>query len=218
MIDLVIVDDHQAMLDTLRLWFEIHYSIEIKVVGCFHRGDQFLESLRKVQPHVLLLDMYMPQSMSGADIAHYVRENYPQIAILVFTSRIDAKSVRECMALGVNGIIEKDRPIQDTLEALKQVANGEIYLSQKALRYSAEALSTGVAQQQSGEQVTELTLREKEIIQWIAKGLTSKEVAVKLHTSHHTIEKYRKTIMQKLHFNKMTSVIQYAIKHGIVDV
>ncbi len=218
MIDIVIVDDHQAMLDTLRLWFEFHYSNEVKILGCFNRGDQFLESLRRAQPQVLLLDMHMPDSMSGYDIAGYVRENHPEIAILVFTSRIDAKSVRECLALGVKGIIEKDRPIEDTLEALRKVANGEIYLSQKALRYSVEALSPAAIQQQSNKSLAELTLREKEIVRWIAKGMTSKEVAEKLHMSHHTVEKHRQIIMQKWNCNKMTSVIQLAIKNGIIDV
>lgn len=217
MIDVILVDDHRAFLDTLCLYFQIEYEQSIRIIGSFHTGVDAIEFLRQTQPDVLLLDVEMPDGVSGLEIIHYVQQNHPAVGVLVLTAQLTSKVVHDFLQADAKGIVGKERPMSEIVEAIQRIAKGGRYLSDRAVELSIKVM------QEKGHPIDkqqippiELTPREKEIIRYVALGMSSKEIGLKLHMSHHTVEKHRKLIMQKLGFSKMTSVIQYAIKHKII--
>jgi|JI6StandDraft_1071083.scaffolds.fasta_scaffold61087_1 DNA-binding NarL/FixJ family response regulator len=210
---LLIVDDHQIILDSLRLLFS---AIEnVTVVLTLTDSRQVLPLLETHEIDVVVSDLHMPH-LSGIDLTLQLRKKYPDVKILLLTMAEDAPHIREAIKAGVNGYVLKKSGREELEKAVQTIIAGRKYYSEAVI----EELSANAPEDLNEAQPTtilHLTGREIEIIQLIAKELSSHEIATALCISIPTVETHRRNIMQKLGVKSVVGVVKYAMRHGLVQ-
>ncbi|GGB02590.1 LuxR C-terminal-related transcriptional regulator [Puia dinghuensis] len=211
MIKVMITDDHLLVTDSLSKALAAYDHIDIS--GIYNTGEALLQALRKQLPDVLLLDVHLADA-KDASLAKRILQNYPGIKILIMTADESIVLVRELMEAGCYGYLSKSRATGAILaEALRKVADGELYvdepLKEKLLK---DLLQPGA--KRLGEK-NKLTMREKEVLQLIAAGLSNRQIADKLCVSLRTIENHRYNLLQKLDEKNAVGLVKAAIRLGL---
>ncbi len=204
MIRVLLAEDQRLFIDALQKVIQEDDSIEI--VGVCDSGDQVVESVLKLRPDVLLLDINMP-GQDGVTVAEKLKKMHSDVKILVVTSFSSELLINELLTLGVEGFILKTDDIQSFFEAIHSVSVGERF-------YSDEVKSMIHKKRDAGEQFV-LSAREIEIIKYICKGLSTPEIARCLHISPLTVETHRKNIHHKLNIRHSSELIRYALQRGL---
>lgn len=210
---LLIVDDHQIILDSLRLLFS---AIEnVTVVLTLTDSRQVLPLLEAHEIDIVVSDLHMPH-LTGIDLTLQLRKKYPEVKILLLTMAEDAPHIREAIKAGVNGYVLKKSGREELEKAVQTIISGRKYYSEAVI----EELSANAPEDLNEAQPTtilHLTGREIEIIQLIAKELSSHEIAAALSISIPTVETHRRNLMQKLGVKSVVGVVKYAMRHGLVQ-
>ncbi|HSO37739.1 MAG TPA: response regulator transcription factor [Labilithrix sp.] len=210
----LLVDDHKIIRDGLRAILEKHATIE--VVGEAADGHEALEVARIARPDVVVMDVSM-RGLNGIDAtARFVRE-LPGIKVLGLSMNSDRRYVMAMLAAGAVGYVLKDAPSDELVRALRTVAEGQTYLSpaisgiviERAVNASLPA-ATRIA--------NELSTREREVLQLLAEGRTSKEIGARLHIAMTTVESHRRQIMSKLKLRSVAELTKYAIREGLTPL
>ncbi|GCD77451.1 DNA-binding response regulator [Thermaurantimonas aggregans] len=204
MIRVLIAEDQRLFINALQKVIEEEKDFEI--VGYCDSGDEVLNSVLKYEPDVLLLDINMP-GMDGVTVAEQLRKSGVDVRILVVTSYSSKLLVNELHSLGVNGFILKSDDINVLFEAIRTVYNGESYFTEEIRDFLKK--KTEVKNHPT------LSSREIQIIQLICQGLSSNEIAERLHISPLTVDTHRKKINQKLNIKHTSELIKYAIQRGL---
>lgn len=210
MIKLMITDDHQMVIDGLKALLKPVPDLE--VVGEALHGAALLGQLKRLKPDVVLLDIGMPV-MDGIEAAGHIKQDFPAVKILICTTHSEAYKVKKCLKVGVDGYILKGAGREELLKAIKQVVAGKSYYDAQIVEIIMDGFNT-----QRKQQRPELTEREIEVVQWIAQGKTTREIADDLFLSPFTIETHRRNILAKLELNNVVELVRYAIEHGIVEL
>lgn len=197
----VVIDDHAVMRDGLR---SVLSRTGFEVVGEGGTGARALELVDSLAPDVLLLDARLPD-MGGLEVLRRLGERDESPHVLVLSASSDPGLVSEALALGALGFVCKTCGAEELVSAVKSVARGLPHVGAK----SAEAIEHTQAGARS------LTPREVEIVQLIAEGLSSKEMAERLGISFRTVETHRERILRKLHLRNTAEVVRFAITAGI---
>jgi DNA-binding NarL/FixJ family response regulator len=210
-INIAILDDHQIIIDGLKLLLES--DSKINVVFEATSGSIFLRKLTEIDRivDIVLLDLMMPE-ISGFEMALMLKKDYPEIKIIVLSMNIDGKSITELKAkAGIKGFLSKSVDKTELMLAIMTVNSGEEYFSQEAEREmdNYEKISKEL------EQIT-LTKREIEIIRLIDKGLINKEIAKKLFISEQTVTTHRKSILRKTGAHNVSTLLNFARKAHII--
>jgi two-component system response regulator NreC len=209
-IRVVIADDHE--LARVGLYRMLASDREIVVVGEASDGEQALELIETTAPDVLLLDILMPRK-NGLEAARMLRERVPagRPYIIMLTTFEDRYYLEQALAIGADGYLSKDVARQELLDAVRAVVNGERVFSRRVL-----ALLQGSQDsfQQSLPAVS-LTKREEEILELVAQGLTSNEIAERLFISPRTVETHRAHLMEKIGAKNAASLVRYALLHSM---
>lgn len=164
----------------------------------------------KVKPDIILLDINMP-AMNGMEAAKWLKDNYPEIKIIVLSMFQDAEKVLAMIKLGVKGYLLKDSEPQEFEEALNKVADGEIYYPSFVTRYLVKNLD------RDNEQVR-LNSRELEFLRLAGTELTYKEIADKMCISARTVDGYRDQLFEKLNIKSRVGLVLYAIKNNLIEL
>lgn len=199
---ILIVDDHQMFADGIR--FLIERTTDYEVVMMLTNGRDvisFLEQHSSID--VLLLDIDLPDT-SGFDLAKRIRQTYSTIKILALSMLNDAQSIGRMMEAGANGYCIKSAGSDELFAAIRAVNEGQLYLPPEYVPSPANTLVTG------------LSGRETEIIQLIAEGFSTKQIAEKLFLSARTIETHRKNIYRKLGVHTNVELVHYARQHKLL--
>jgi len=211
-INVAILDDHQIVIDGLKLLLEKSERIK---VGMEHtNGFELLKSLRddKNSIDILLLDLMMPV-MSGQECALMVRQEFPQIKIIILSMNNDGKTVSGLIEQAdIRGFLPKSVNKNELIEAIENVFHGKHYFSEEILE---ELKLYGNRKQQKED--LKLSLRELEIIKLIAKGLTNKQIAAELFISEKTVETHRKNIFRKTSTHNVGSLLHLVKRLGILE-
>jgi DNA-binding NarL/FixJ family response regulator len=210
---LLIVDDHQIILDSLRLLFSAIENVTVALTLTDSR--QVLLLLEAHEIDVVVSDLHMPH-LSGIDLALQLRKKYPDVKILLLTMAEDAPHIREAIKAGVNGYVLKKSGREELEKAVQTISAGRKYYSEAVI----EELSANAPEDLNEAQpatILHLTGREIEIIQLIAKELSSNEIANTLCISIPTVETHRRNLMQKLGVKSVVGVVKYAMRHGLVQ-
>ncbi|HRN47540.1 MAG TPA: response regulator transcription factor [Niabella sp.] len=211
-INVAILDDHQIVIDGLKLLLEKSERIK---VGMEHtNGFELLKSLRddKNSIDILLLDLMMPV-MSGQECALMVRQEFPQIKIIILSMNNDGKTVSGLIEQAdIRGFLPKSVNKNELIEAIENVFDGKHYFSEEILE---ELKLYGNRKQQKED--LKLSLRELEIIKLIAKGLTNKQIAAELFISEKTVETHRKNIFRKTSTHNVGSLLHLVKRLGILE-
>ena len=214
MIYLLLADDHPIMRQGLRGVFA--NEPDLTLVGEAGTGLEAIRLAEKLQPHVLVLDLMIPD-LNGLEVTRQVHQRWPRIGIVMLSMQADESYVAQAFKHGARGYVLKDAPAACLLEGIRTVYAGGRYLS-PPLSERALELYARAAASDSGDPVEALTTREREVLQLTAEGRTSHEIAERLHISPRTVENHRTNLMTKLGLNNQSEVIRFALRHGLLPL
>lgn len=213
-IRIMLVDDHQIVLDGIRL--VIQSQPDMKVVGQAKDGRQGVEMAAEVRPDIILMDIGIPKLNGVEATKRIIREN-PNIKIIALSVHTDAKFVLEMLRAGAKGYLPKDTDSSELLEGIHAVMNNKSYLSPLV----ADGVLSDYLESKKdlkGATSSALTPKETEVLQLIAEGKSSKEIATELDISVRTVEAHRGNIMKKLKVSGVAELTKYAIRHGLIVI
>jgi DNA-binding NarL/FixJ family response regulator len=209
---LVLADDHVLFRQGLERILEKKGDLE--VVGEAGDGLELLNLLKKLTPHMIILDISMP-NLRGLEAIHEIKGIYPEMKILILTMHKDKEYLHQAMSAGADGYLLKEDADTELFSAIEMVRLGKIYVSP----HLANDLVDEWAKIRRGgskpvSKPDHLTTREKEILKLIAEGKSSKEIADLLFISVRTAEHHRANMMVKLNVKKTADLVRYAIQKG----
>jgi two-component system response regulator NreC len=205
-IRLLVADDHIVLRQGLRVLLE---QAGMAVIGEASDGQEALQIAHQQHPDMAVLDIAMPH-LNGLETARRLREALPQTKIVLLTMHAEDPYVLEALQAGVVGYVLKTQAAVDIVQAIRDVLKGEIYLSPRVSRAVVTAYLT-----RTDLPPDPLTSREREILQLIAEGQTTKEIAWRLGLSVKTVESHRINLMRKLDIHETATLVRYAIRRGL---
>ena len=211
---ILLADDHRIMREGLRSLLEKQPDTE--VIAEAENGRTTVQMSRRFKPDVVLMDIIMPD-LNGIDATRQILAELPDIKVIALSMHADKKFVVEMLGAGASGYLLKDTAFEELGKALHTVVNNRTYLSPKIAGLMAEDYSPSIATKDSLVAPV-LTSREREVIQLIAEGKTTKQIASLLNVSVKTVETHRKKIMDKLGTNSVAELTKYAIREGLTSL
>ncbi len=214
-IRILLVDDQRLMRDGLRTLLELEEGME--VIGEAEDGQGAVDLYESLRPDVVLMDIRMP-GMDGVEATRRIMGRRPEAKIVILTTFDDEASIFDGLRAGALGYLLKDVSGQELAEAIRKVAAGGALIEPSVAR-KVLAEFTRLAPQSPLKPTVlpePLTLREQEILGWIAKGLTNKEIAVRLSLTEGTVKNYVTTVLQKLGVQDRTQAALRAKESGIL--
>jgi DNA-binding NarL/FixJ family response regulator len=210
-IRVVLAEDHTIVREGLRALLSARE--DIQVVGEAGDGRQAVELCRREAPDVAIMDLSMPQ-LNGVDACRQIRKLCPQTKVLVLSMHSGEEYVRAAIRAGASGFLVKGSGLSDLILATRAVAAGEAFLCPAAAKVALQdACRTGGSPPEAG---SELSDREREILQLVAEGRSSREISSLLHISQKTVEGHRGRIMAKLGIHDVAGLVRYAVHIGLV--
>jgi DNA-binding NarL/FixJ family response regulator len=208
-IRIALVDDHRLFRSGIASLIDDFDSYTI----LFEAGDGE-EMISKIdpslKPHIILLDINMPR-MNGIATARWLRDNHPDINIIVLSMYEDAEKVLTMVKMGVKGYLLKDAEPFEFEEALHKVAQNEVYYPDFVTRHLVDSINIDLS-------LTKLNNRELEFLKLAATELTYKEIADHMCLSSRTVDGYRDQLFEKLQIKSRIGLVLYAIKHKLIDL
>jgi DNA-binding NarL/FixJ family response regulator len=206
-----LVDDHNIFRESLKLLLESAPDIEI--VGETGESGDALALIKKKRPDIVIMDVAMP-GLNGIEITRKITAQLTGIKVIALSAYSERKSVLRMFKAGAVGYLIKDCVFKELVYAIKAVARGQTYVSPQI----ADIVVDGCLKQSAKDARSNfctLTDREREVLQLIAEGKTTKEIAFQFKVSLKTIETHRAHIMEKLKINSVAGLTKYAIREGI---
>lgn len=210
----LLVDDHKIIRDGLRAVLEGRPDIE--VVGEAANGHEALVLVRTLRPEVVVMDVSMP-GLNGIDATARLASEHPEIKVLGLSMASDRRYVLAMLSAGASGYLLKDAASDELIRAIQTVASGQTYLSPQI---SAAIVETALEARAPAQAATAsaLTPREREVLQLLAEGRTSKDIAVTLQISVPTVDTHRRQIMSKLKLRSIAELTKYAVREGLTPL
>lgn len=205
---ILLADDHAVVRQGLRALLERE---GFEVVGEASDGHEAIRLCEQHHPDVAVLDVSMPL-LNGIDAAREISKSHPATKLVLLTMHTEDHMVLESLRAGVKGYVLKTRAADELVQAIRDVCKGGMYLTQSISRTIVQAfLSKGTLPE------SPLTERERQVLQLVAEGKTSKEIASLLFISVKTAESHRSNIMDKLNIHDTAGLVRYAIRNGIIE-
>ncbi len=211
-IRVVLADDHRLVREALRAVLERER--DIVIVGEAADGRDAFKQVREMRPDVVVLDVAMPES-NGIEAAARIRAMHPAVKILALSAHTDKRYVLEMLNGGAAGYLTKSAAGHELVAAIRTVAGGGCYLSPEL----AGAVVEGVRETRRGAAGPRpLGRREREVLQLIAEGHRSAEIAERLFISPATVEAHRRNIMRKLDLHSVAELTRFALREGLTSL
>lgn len=215
-IKILIADDHPIFIDGIKSLID---SIEgFTVVDSAENGKVALNKIPECEPDIILMDINMPE-MDGVDATRLVKEQYPDVKVIMLTMHDEIRLIKDVLEIGARGYILKNIGRDDLIKALETVSSGRPYLDpavQEKMISSLGASEEEAKEEPNAELVNSITQREMEILQLIALGNTSGEIAKTLFISKNTVETHRKNLLGKLSVKNTAALLKFAYQNGLV--
>jgi len=216
MLRVLIADDHEVARRGIRALLESHPGWE--VCGEAKDGRETVELANQLKPDVTLLDIGMP-NLNGLEAARKILAVSPDAAILILTMHDTDHVVREVLRAGARGFLLKSDAGRDLVAAVEALQQQRTFFTTRVSQMVLDGyLGRENYEAGNGDREDVLTTREREVIQLLAEGKTSKEVAVALNLSVKTAETHRTNLMRKLDLHSVADLTRYAVRNGIVQV
>ncbi len=213
-IRILIVDDHSITREGLKVL--LNKTENFEVVAEAENGRAAISLTRKLQPDVVVMDINMPH-LNGVDASRQILSELPQTRIIALSMYSDKSYVRGMLKSGVSGYLLKNCAFEELSGAIDTVMRGQTYLSPKISEIVRKEFVKMMTTEEIG--TTELlTDKEREVLQLIAEGRKTKEIAERLHISVKTVEARRSKIMEKLNINNVAGLTKFAIREGLTSI
>ena len=199
MITIAIAEDHQALIDGILSY--LRYEDDIEVLGTANNGEALLKLVRLKQPKVVLCDIRMP-ILDGIEATKAILKEFPHTKVIAFTMFDQEDAVQQMLEAGAKGYILKNSSLKVVLEAIRTVVNGKTYFDDQI----------HLPQEKNSTTNSILSSREREIIQLIAKGRTSHQIADELFIGKSTVDTHRKNMIRKLGLSGAGELLRYAVE------
>lgn len=211
---ILLADDHRIMREGLRALLE--KDPEFEVVAEAENGRDAIRLTRENKPGVVIMDVTMPD-MNGIEAAREIKRRCPESRIVALSMHTDRRFASEMLKAGAGAYVLKDSAFDELTEAIRIVLRGHVYLSPVVADTVVEAY---VAGQTAGPRSVRPSLsgREREVLQLLAEGHSTKEAAHRLHLSPSTVDTHRKNIMEKLDLHSVAELTKYAVREGITPL
>jgi DNA-binding NarL/FixJ family response regulator len=211
---ILLADDHTIVREGLRSLLGKEQDME--VVAESGDGRTTVQLAKKLRPHVVLMDIALPD-LNGVEAARQILEEAPGVKVVALSMHSARPFVAGMLAAGASGYLLKKCAAEELVHAIRTVLAGEVYLSPEVARVVIEEYGRQVpANDTSARSI--LTPRELEVLQLIAEGKSTKEIARKLHVTVRTVEAHRHNVMEKLHLHTDAELTKYAVRQGLTSL
>jgi two-component system, NarL family, response regulator NreC len=207
-IRVVLADDHTLVRQALKSLLERE---KFQVVAEASDGQEVVALAEAHHPDIAVIDISMP-ILNGIDAARELGRSCPKTKTILLTQHEEDQYIREALEAGVKGYVLKNQAASDLVHAIQQVSRGQFYLSPGVSRAVMEAYRT-----KSDTPADPLTARERQVLQLIAEGKSTRDAASLLGISVKTAESHRMRLMQKLDIHETASLVRYAVRRGLVQ-
>ena len=205
-IRVVILDDHRILRDGIKMLLNNEEDIEL--VSDVGREDELYPVLNTRSVDILLLDLTLDEK-SGFEVLGRVVENYPNINVIILTMHENSQYIKRALNLGAKGYVSKRCCDRDLINAIRSVSNGGVFID--------SSLAKCLATERENSEGVKLSEREIQVLKYLVRGFTGKEIAAKLNISMKTVETYKLRITEKTGISARPELLQYAIKNGLFD-
>jgi len=204
----MLADDHILVRQGLKSLLERE---EFKVVAEASDGQEAVRQVESLHPDIAIMDISMPM-LNGIDAARELGRSCPKTKVILLTQHEEDQYILEALEVGVKGYVLKNQVASDLVHAIQQVSRGMFYLSPGVSRAVIEAYRT-----KSERPADPLTVRERQVLQLIAEGKSTKDIASLLDISVKTAESHRSRLMRKLDIHETASLVRYAGRRGLLQ-
>jgi DNA-binding NarL/FixJ family response regulator len=213
-IGILLADDHAIIRQGLRLLLETQTDIE--VVGEAEDGREAFELVRKLLPDVIVMDVTMP-NLNGIEAARQIHSEFPEVKIIALSMHSNRRFVGDMLKAGAMGYLLKESLFDELVRAIHAVAAGDIFLSPRVTGVVVEDYVNRLSG--AGDSLlSSLNSREREVLQLVAEGKSTKQIASDLHVSIKTIEANRRQTMDKLNLHSVAELTKYAVREGLTTL
>jgi len=214
MITAIIVEDHEIYRLGLKSAFEKNEP-DIQIVAEAETGAEFFALLHAKTADIVLLDIGLPD-ISGIEIARRLKNEKPDMKILVTSTENTEETIKELVEIGIDGFVSKrEGGVKTVVEAIRSIMNGQEYFGKDIAQIIYKIY---VAKKKTTEVTGEFTEIERKVIELCREGLQSKQIADRLELSPRTVENHKSRIFHKLGINNTIEMVQYALNNGIIGV
>jgi DNA-binding NarL/FixJ family response regulator len=213
-ITIFLADDHNVVREGLRLLLETQP--DFKVIGEAANGREAVRQMNQHCPDVAILDIAMPE-LNGVEATRQLRQVCPATRIIILSMHASSVHIFQALQAGARGYLLKAAAGSELIHAVRAVQAGQRYLSQKIIETVLNDLSQPEAAKAT-DPLARLTPREREILQLVAEGKSSGEIAAILSLATGTVDSYRSRLMQKLGLTDLIGLIKFAIQHGLISL
>ncbi len=210
-IQLVLADNHTLVRAGFRSLVEDLDGIE--VVGEAENGREALHLVETLMPQIVLMDIAMPE-MNGLEATARIARDFPQVRVLIVSMHANEEYVYQALKSGAMGYLLKDSGTEELGLAIRAIARSEIYLSPTASKYVVTDYVRRLGEDQNP--LGQITPRQREILQLIAEGKSTKDIADILYISTKTVETHRTQLMDRLNIHDVAGLVRYAIRIGLI--
>jgi DNA-binding NarL/FixJ family response regulator len=213
-IRILIIDDHQLILDGLKAL--IKDVPEFFCAGEANSGNEALKLARSSVFDIVLMDIEM-DGINGIETTRLLLEEHPAAKILALTMYNEKGMINRALEAGASGYVLKNVNKEELIEAIKKIVSGEKYFSAEVVATLLEKTSTKIITSKETSDLDNLTKREIEVLKLIAQGLSNREAGEKLFISPRTVDTHRTNMMEKLQIKNIAGLIRYAIQHSYLE-
>jgi len=214
MLRILLADDHTMFRDGLQNLFDQQPGMQ--VVGQAQDGMEAVARARELKPDVVLMDVTMPL-LNGIEATRRIHEECPSVRVVILSMHADLRFVTECLRAGASGYLLKESAFQQLVQAVHAAMAGQLVLSDKISDALARDYVRVTARDGSSAFVV-LSARERQVLQLLAEGRSTRDIAADLNVSIKTIETHRRQIMDKLGIYSVAELTKYAIREGITGL
>ncbi len=214
-IRILIADDHDLFRDGLRQLITGISNFEL--LGEAANGQELIELARKLKPDVILTDIRMPH-LDGIQAVSVIKEEFPDIQVIALTLYQDDELIVRMLDAGAKGYITKETDREEVIEAIYAVSNKKNYFSFEVGKKFHHLIANSSFNPYKKVEEPKFNEHELELMMWLCKGLSAKEIAVEMNASVRTVEGWKLRLQERLGLKNSMSIAIYAIKHNIIPV
>lgn len=211
---ILIADDHQVVRDGLQALLDV--PPRYKVIGTACNGREAATMARKLNPDVVIIDIAMPE-LNGVDATKRMLAESPDLRIIALSMHSDKRYISGMLQAGALGYVRKESAFEEITSAVDAVSQGNVYLGEGVAGVVVNDYRQMMSHR-AADDIDPLSVREREVLQLLAEGKKTSEIAARLHVSTKTVETHRRQIMAKLDLDSVAALTKYAIRNGFISL